>query len=191
MRRVLLAVVMTIGMAASAFAADVTGKWVGSVETPNGPIELTYEFKAEGETLSGTVASAMGSLPLNKGKIAGKVLTYEVALEGGAVITREATINEAGTEIAIKATGEWGTSEYVVKKVDAPRSRPATKRRAAAPHPHAASIGSPIRSRLRGVTSAGIVFVQMRYPSRRSRAARVASIARSAGIHPASSPVSQ
>ena len=44
---------------------------------------------------------------------------------------------------------------------------------------------------MRGVTSAGIVFVQMRYRSRRRRAARVASIARSAGIHPASSPVSQ
>ena len=85
MRRVLLAVVMTIGMATSAFAADVTGKWVGNVETPNGPIELTYE----------------------------------VALEGGAVITHEATINEAGTAITVKATGEWGTSEYVVKKVDA------------------------------------------------------------------------
>ena len=120
MRRALLAVVMTIGMAASAFAADVTGKWVGNVETPNGPMELTYELKADGETLNGTVASAMGSLPLNKGKIAGKVLTYEVALEG-AVITHEATINDAGTEITVKATGDWGTSEYVVKKVDAPK----------------------------------------------------------------------
>ena len=120
MRRALLAVVMTVGLAASAFAADVTGKWVGNVETPNGPLELTYEFKAEGETLNGTVASPMGSLPLNKGKIAGKVLTYEVALEG-AVITHEATINDAGTEITVKATGDWGTSEYVVKKVDAPK----------------------------------------------------------------------
>ena len=118
MRRVVLAVVMTIGMAASAFAADVTGKWVGNVETPNGPIELTYEFKAEGGALTGTVASAMGSLPIAKGKIAGNVLTYEVALEA-AVITHEATINEAGTEITVKATGEWGTSEYAVKKVDA------------------------------------------------------------------------
>ena len=118
MRRALLARVMTIGGAASAFAADVTGKWVGSVETPNGPIELTYEFKAEGGALTGTVASAMGSLPIAKGKIAGNVLTYEVALEA-AVITHEATINEAGTEITVKATGEWGTSEYVVKKVDA------------------------------------------------------------------------
>ena len=118
MRRALLALVMTIGFAATAFAADVTGKWVGNVETPNGPLELTYEFKADGETLTGTVASPMGSLPLNKGKIAGGVLTYEVALEGG-VITHEAKVNDAGTEITVKATGDWGTSEYVVKKVDA------------------------------------------------------------------------
>ena len=118
MRRALLALVMTIGVAASALAADVTGKWVGSVETPNGPIELTYDFKADGEALTGTVASAMGSLPLGKGKIAGGVLTYEVALEGS-VITHEAKINDAGTEIAVKATGDFGTSEYVVKKVDA------------------------------------------------------------------------
>jgi len=118
MRRALLALVMTIGMAASAFAADVTGKWVGSVETPNGPIELTYDFKADGEALTGTVASAMGSLPLNKGKVAGNVLTYEVTLEN-TVITHEAKVNDAGTEITVKATGEWGTNEYVVKKVDA------------------------------------------------------------------------
>ncbi len=123
MRRALLALVMTIGLAmsalaATAFAADVTGKWVGNVETPNGPIELTYELKADGETLTGTVASAMGSLPLNNGKIAAGVLTYEVALEGS-VIKHEAKINEAGTEITVKATGDWGTSEYVVKKVDA------------------------------------------------------------------------
>jgi hypothetical protein len=116
MRRVLLAFVMMIGLAAPAVAADVNGKWVGNVETPNGPLELTYEFKVDGETLTGTVASAMGSLPLNKGKVAGGVITYEVSLEN-AVITHEATMNAAGDEITVKATGEWGTSEYKVKKV--------------------------------------------------------------------------
>jgi len=118
MRHALLALVMTIGLTATAFAADVTGKWVGNVETPNGPLELTYELKADGETLTGTVASAMGSLPLNNGKIAAGVLTYEVALEGN-VIKHEAKMNDAGTEITIKATGEWGTSEYVVKRAAA------------------------------------------------------------------------
>ena len=115
MRRVLLPLVMIVGLAASAFASDVTGKWVGNVETPNGPIELTYELKAEGETLSGTVASAMGSLPIAEGKVVGDTLTYKVTLENG-VITHEAKVNAAGDQITIKATGEWGTSEYVVKK---------------------------------------------------------------------------
>ena len=119
MRRALLALMMTIGLAATAFAADFTGKWVGNVETPNGPIELTYEFKTEGETLTGTVASAMGSLPLNKGKVAGAVITYEVVIENVGAITHEATMNAAGDEITIKATGEWGTSEYKVKKAAA------------------------------------------------------------------------
>jgi hypothetical protein len=116
MRRGLLAVVMTMAMAAVALAADPTGKWVGSVDTPNGPIELTFELQTEGEALTGTVTSAMGSLPLSNGKVAGDVLTFDVALEGS-TITHEATVNAAGDEIAVKATGDWGTSEYVVKKV--------------------------------------------------------------------------
>jgi hypothetical protein len=118
MRRVLLAFVMTVGMATVALAADVTGKWVGSVDTPNGPFELTYEFKAEGETLTGSVTSAMGSQPLSNGKVAGEMFTFDVDLEGGK-ITHEARINAAGDEIAIKATGDWGTVEYVVKKAAA------------------------------------------------------------------------
>lgn len=116
LRRALMACVMTVGMAGMALAADVTGKWVGSVDTPNGPLELTFEFKAEGETLTGNVTSAMGPQALANGKVAGDVLTFEVAFEGG-TITHEAKVNAVGDEIAIKATGDFGTVEYVVKKL--------------------------------------------------------------------------
>lgn len=115
MRRVLLAFAMTVGMVTAALAVDVTGKWMGSVDTPNGPIELTYEFKADGEALTGSVSSAMGTQEISNGKVAGDVLSYDVNLEGGK-ITHEAKVSAAGDEIAIKATGDWGTVEYVVKK---------------------------------------------------------------------------
>jgi len=119
-RRSLLTLTLVLGLAVSALAADLNGKWSGSVETPNGPLELTYEFKAEGETLSGTVTSAMGSLPISNGKVTGDVLTWDVALDSGK-ITHEAKVNTTGDEIAVKATGDWGVAEYVVKKVVAPQ----------------------------------------------------------------------
>jgi hypothetical protein len=91
MRR-LAAVLAVLAIAATAFAADVNGKWVGSVDTPNGPLELTYEFKADGETLTGSVTSPMGTVALSNGKIAGEKLTYDVEIDTGK-ITHEATVN--------------------------------------------------------------------------------------------------
>jgi hypothetical protein len=119
MRRLVAALIAVLAIAATAFAADVNGKWIGSVDTPNGPIELTYDLKADGESLTGSVTSAMGTVALSNGKIAGDTLTYDVEIESGK-ITHEAKVNAEGTEIAVKATGDWGTAEYVVKKVVAP-----------------------------------------------------------------------
>jgi hypothetical protein len=118
-RRSLLTLALSLGLAIPLLAADPTGKWSGSVDTPNGPMELTFEFMAEGETLTGTVTSAMGSLPISNGKVSGDQLTFDVTLEASK-ITHEATLNASGDEIAVKATGDWGTAEYVVKKVVAP-----------------------------------------------------------------------
>jgi hypothetical protein len=39
-------------VAAPAFAADVDGKWIGSVDTPNGAVDVGYTFKAEESTLT-------------------------------------------------------------------------------------------------------------------------------------------
>ena len=118
MRRVAAALVATLAVAATVYAADVTGKWAGAIDTPNGPIELTYDLKTSGETLTGTVTSAMGTAELLNGKIAGDTLTYDVQIESGK-ITHSAKVNAEGTEIAVTATGDWGTAEYIVKKVAA------------------------------------------------------------------------
>jgi hypothetical protein len=45
----------------SAFAADVDGKWAGSVTTPNGDFPQAFTFKADGAKLLATHTRA-GSL---------------------------------------------------------------------------------------------------------------------------------
>ena len=75
-------------------------------------------FSGFAVTDTGTITSAMGSVPIDKGRLSGDLLTYEVSLQG-AIVTHEARLDAAADTIAIKATGDWGTVEYVVKKVAA------------------------------------------------------------------------
>jgi hypothetical protein len=48
----------------SAFAADVTGAWNFSVDTPNGKFESTVELKQEGDKVSGTLHNQFGDSPV-------------------------------------------------------------------------------------------------------------------------------
>jgi hypothetical protein len=69
-------------LAAPAFAADVDGKWAGTFETPNGPVNVTFEFKAAGTTLTGSTSGPDGtSLPIKNGKIDGNNITFNVTLD--------------------------------------------------------------------------------------------------------------
>jgi hypothetical protein len=44
----------------SAFAADVAGAWDVTVDTPNGPLDVTLTLKQDGDKLTGTISSQMG-----------------------------------------------------------------------------------------------------------------------------------
>ncbi len=45
---------------APAFAASVDGDWSGSLDTPNSPVQISYTFKADGATLTGTTSGPDG-----------------------------------------------------------------------------------------------------------------------------------
>jgi len=60
------------------FAADVTGKWKGTFEGPNGAIEQSFAFKVEGDKLSGSVTSQFGEAPISEGKIEGDNVSFVV-----------------------------------------------------------------------------------------------------------------
>jgi hypothetical protein len=67
-----------LAMAATMFAADITGKWTGKVESPNGTRDVNMTFKADGAVLTGTVSGRNSDSPIENGKIAGDDISFTV-----------------------------------------------------------------------------------------------------------------
>jgi len=79
---------------------NIDGNWKGTRETPNGTFELTYTFKVDGKTLTGTLKAQFGEVPLENGKIDGNKLSYSITFNGTTVESTGEIINE--NEIQIK-----------------------------------------------------------------------------------------
>ena len=70
-------------MICMAIVADLTGKWTGSIHTPDGnDLPVTYNFKADGTTLTGTAESPQGTIPIDNGKIDGSNFSFKVTVSG-------------------------------------------------------------------------------------------------------------
>src|SRR5262245_29981489 len=66
------------------FAADVDGTWNGTVQSPQGDLPVTFTFKADGATLTGSTTGFDGSpVPIKDGKIDGKNITFTVTFDFG------------------------------------------------------------------------------------------------------------
>jgi len=105
---VLLAVV-----AGAALAADITGTWTGSMSMGDNQFTLTYAFKQDGGTLTGTVTGPQGDpIPLKDGKVQGDKLSFYVQFEGpnGSMkISSEGAIK--GEEITLTTKMEGGPGD--------------------------------------------------------------------------------
>ena len=65
-------------------AADVDGKWTGSLDTPMGAIPMEFNFKADGATLSGSQSGPDGGqIPIKNGKIDGNKISFLVSIDFG------------------------------------------------------------------------------------------------------------
>jgi hypothetical protein len=80
-RILIVGAVALLCMLASAWAADVTGKWTAQVPGRQGTTETTFNFKVEGNKVTGTVVSQQGDMPISDGKIEGDTLTFTVVRE--------------------------------------------------------------------------------------------------------------
>lgn len=92
-------------LAASAFAADIDGKWKGSIETPMGPVEVGFTFKADGASLTGSTTGPDGmEIKITNGKIDGDNVSFDVAIDfGGMPLTINYTGVLKGADLALKA----------------------------------------------------------------------------------------
>jgi hypothetical protein len=70
--------------AASAFAADVDGKWAGTMTTPMGDVPVNFTFMADGATLNGSTMGPDGSeVKIKDGKVDGSNISFSITFDFG------------------------------------------------------------------------------------------------------------
>ena len=80
--------------AASCFAADVDGKWTGTMSTPNGDFPVNFTFKADGAKLDGsTMGPDGGEVKIQNGKVDGEKISFSITFDFGGM---PFTLNYAG-----------------------------------------------------------------------------------------------
>jgi hypothetical protein len=86
MKFLIIASMLMLVLCAPAFAADVDGKWTGTVQGPAGDTPVSFTFKADGTKLTGSTPSPLGGpdVAITEGKIDGKNITFKISLDFGA-----------------------------------------------------------------------------------------------------------
>lgn len=117
-RKVFLLIALALACFVSVYAADPTGKWTTTINTQIGDMPYTYNFKAEGDKLTGKAISQFGEIEITEGKIAGDDITFveNINFDGNAIrIDYKGKI--AGDEIKFtRKVGEFATEEFVAKR---------------------------------------------------------------------------
>jgi hypothetical protein len=120
-RSMFLAVCSVLAFAALAWAADVSGKWVAQVPGRDGQTrETTFNFKAEGDKLTGTMSGRQGDVQIADGKIEGDKVSFAVTLSfNGNEVKLLYKGQVSGDEIKFTRTREGGDQpgqEFTAKR---------------------------------------------------------------------------
>jgi hypothetical protein len=120
--RVLLLVSVALLCLAPAFAADISGKWTTAIQTGIGGMNYTFDFKVEGEKLTGKAVMSMeggsSESALTEGSVKGDVISFVETLKvQGQELRCEYKGKVSGDEIhGSRQVGSYGTEEFVAKR---------------------------------------------------------------------------
>jgi len=117
MRRLLCAFVLA---AAAAFAADIAGKWTGDMPGGGGDtMPTTFNFKVDGDKLTGTMTGPQGDLPLQDGKVSGDNLSFSTTLEfnGNSIkIVYKGVVSGQTIKMTREREGSGQPREFTIKR---------------------------------------------------------------------------
>jgi hypothetical protein len=136
-KKLLFVVILTLVVAFALMAADITGKWVAEQPGRNGgpARQTTFDLKADGATLTGTMTGGMGgggrrggggggapqAREISDGKIDGNNISFTVKVEfnGNTMVSKyEGTLSGDELKLKVNREGRNGatTSELTAKR---------------------------------------------------------------------------
>jgi hypothetical protein len=111
-------------------AADIAGKWHAEFDTPIGRQKYTYEFKVDGDQITGTAAyereNGKGEVALKEIKLTGDKISFVEPLRFD---DEEISITYTGTVVGdemklTRQVGEFPTEELVARRLKEPAAPP-------------------------------------------------------------------
>jgi hypothetical protein len=121
-KRILLIASVVILYVVSAVAANISGKWTTVIKTMIGEMNYTFEFKVEGEKLTGKAVMSMGSESsesvLTEGSVKGDEISFVETLKAqGQELRCEYKCKIVGDEIrGSRTVGSFGEEEFIAQR---------------------------------------------------------------------------
>lgn len=116
-RKMAISALLMLGVMLTLYAGDLNGRWEGEMANPNGgEFTLIFNFKVDGDKLTGSVEGPAGELPITEGKVDGDEFSFKVKFEDN-VIDHQGKVS--GDTISMKVQGPWGDSEMTLKRASA------------------------------------------------------------------------
>lgn len=121
-RRLGLAALFIALGSVTALAADFNGKWTAQVESPRGTQTLTFNFHVDGSTLTGSITTRRGDMPIENGKIDGDNISFDQDLNRNGNDMKITYTGKADGADSIKFSRQIGdrpAAEFTAKRGDA------------------------------------------------------------------------
>jgi len=100
----------------------VTGKWTATMQGRNGQTrEVTYNFKADGDKLTGTVSAPNGDRTIENGKISGDDISFTMTANMGGESRKllyTGKLSGAELKMTMKSEGGEMNREFTAKRAE-------------------------------------------------------------------------